>query len=153
MRISLLTYVSVSLYSCADLVSGFQSGFSPLTSPLLKTRRDGFPQFISTCNPHLLARKDTYLKSSEKNQPPESSEGNVDDLFDAKTTLFLVGGQSLLIPIAAVFATIFNVPNYGACVLHLIWLLMVLFDSSKIGFFQALDHKLSSVLLPSSRVF
>jgi hypothetical protein len=128
MRVPLLTYVSVSLFSCADLVSGFQSGFSPLTSPLLKTiRHDGSPQFISTYNPHVLARKDTYLKSLDKNQPPENSEGlvdktgnNVDDLFDPKTTVFLVGGQSLLIAIAAGFATIFNVPNYGACILHLI---------------------------------
>ena len=42
-----------------------------------------------------------------------STDNDADDLFDIKTTIFLVGGQSLLVGVAAVLAVLLNVPNYG----------------------------------------
>ena len=42
-----------------------------------------------------------------------SSSTEDDDLFDIKTTLFLVGGQSLLIGAAVILALFLKTPNYG----------------------------------------
>ncbi|KAI2500198.1 CAAX protease self-immunity [Fragilaria crotonensis] len=42
-----------------------------------------------------------------------SASTDDDDLFDIKTTLFLVGGQSLLIGAAVILALFLKTPNYG----------------------------------------
>lgn len=42
-----------------------------------------------------------------------SSSDNEDELFDAKTTLALVGGQTVLVAVAVGAAMLANTPNYG----------------------------------------
>lgn len=124
MRVSIAAYLSILLLIWADCTSGFQSGFGFPTpvSPLGTPKQHGH-EVAKTPSP--LSRAATFLRLSDAGQTPENADGVVDkaeskyddDLFNAKTTVFLVGGQSLLIAVAVVFATFFNIPNYGAYLL------------------------------------
>ena len=95
------------LPSNESYVYGFQNGLSyhARSHHFLES---GFGPPISKS--HITKRKyKSHLSATPENQSTE-----VDDyLFDVKTTTFLVGGQSLLIGVAALFAAIFKVPNFG----------------------------------------
>ena len=82
----------------------FESGISCLSG------RSHFlgPQ-ITICKPKI--EKPICLPAVPEAE--SSTDNDPDDLFDVQTTIFLVGGQSLLIGVAAVLAVLLNVPNYG----------------------------------------
>lgn len=53
------------------------------------------------------------LESSNSDAEGSSDNAGDDKLFDAKTTIALVGGQSVLIGVAAIAAKFVGTPNYG----------------------------------------
>ena len=72
---------------------------------------------ITSQPPRLVDRSLTRLLAKEGSENPEKTRGPLelvdDKLFDAKTTVALVGGQSVLIGVAAVAAQFFGTPNLG----------------------------------------
>jgi membrane protease YdiL (CAAX protease family) len=61
---------------------------------------------------YLRTSQATTCLFAEKESPEQVAIDN-DEMFDAKTTLSLVGGQSVLIGVAAVAAYFIGTPNYG----------------------------------------
>jgi len=125
-RVSKTAAVAAALFWCLLLSLGSLSSF------------DGAHAFTTTapirCSPHVQPKSSNVLgfSSIPRIQGPkqprtfhcpltlESSNSNAegkseddDKLFDAKTTIALVGGQSLLIGAAAIAAKFVGTPNYG----------------------------------------
>jgi membrane protease YdiL (CAAX protease family) len=105
------------VFTSSDVL-GFQNGivgrssqasFSPSShispKPLLRQSNKKYTTYLSSTN--------------EESEPAEIGKdgpleiGKNDDLFDIATTLFLVGGQSLLVVAAAIVAKLCKVPNFG----------------------------------------
>lgn len=70
------------------------------------------PSRVLSHSPSWKFRGALTVASSNNDQTNETSE-NDDKLFDLKTTIALVGGQSLLIGIAAIAAKLVGTPNLG----------------------------------------
>ncbi|CAJ1936545.1 unnamed protein product [Cylindrotheca closterium] len=117
----LITILCAALLICSNVAFGFQSaGPSHLavSSHLLRSHPPSSSTHQILATKQIFSRRQTirFLSSDqvEDNDPSIKIVKKKDDtLFDLKTTLFLVGGQSLLIGIAAGFAKMFNIPNFG----------------------------------------
>jgi membrane protease YdiL (CAAX protease family) len=69
----------------------------------------------TNCYHYLHTSQTTTCLFAEKESPKSPKQVAIenDEMFDAKTTLSLVGGQSVLIGVAAVAAYFIGTPNYG----------------------------------------
>jgi membrane protease YdiL (CAAX protease family) len=82
--------------------------FQPISFPSTRTLSFGGPtQFPSSNINAGLNRHSSLLIASKATSSDE------DELFDPKTTMALVGGQSVLVAIAIAAAMVANTPNYG----------------------------------------
>ena len=123
----LTTLLCAAILSYSNVAFGFQSARPSLaaTSRLSQLNFVGIKkQDSDKSTTHVLASKQDFSRHPTirfLSEQVEDSDPSIDivkkgdKLFDLRTTLFLVGGQSLLIGIAAVFAKIFNIPNFGVC--------------------------------------
>jgi hypothetical protein len=111
------------LVSCGSLSLSSVHAFSTTTplrcSPCTHIRRHGLGFFSSSQRriQHQPQSRSFHnycpLTLESSNSDAERSDASDDKLFDAKTTIALVGGQSLLIGAAAIAAKFVGTPNYG----------------------------------------
>jgi membrane protease YdiL (CAAX protease family) len=81
--------------------------FQPISFPSTRTLSLGGPTHFPSPNTKAGLNRHSSLLITE------ASSSDEDELFDPKTTMTLVGGQSLLVAIAIAAAMVAHTPNYG----------------------------------------
>jgi membrane protease YdiL (CAAX protease family) len=54
-----------------------------------------------------------WSSTTRLSETPDDIEGDGDEFYDSRTTLTLIGGQALLVPVAALLAALIGTPNFG----------------------------------------